>query len=290
MRCRIRHLTEYSYTEPVSLSHHRAHLVPRQDNGQVTASRELRISPTPALRREHLDAFANRATYFSIEEPHSRLEVELTCEVNVPPIPRPALATPTSWETVRDRVRHERRADVLDAYLHTFRSPGVDLGAPFAEYAAPSFLPGRPYLEAVMDLNHRIHGDFVYDPRATNVSTRVAEVLAARRGVCQDFAHFALAALRSLGLPARYVSGYILTHPPPGRPRLAGADACHAWVQVYLPDFGWIDFDPTNDLMPSDEHITLAYGRDFGDVTPVRGVILGGGPHELKVQVDVVPL
>jgi transglutaminase-like putative cysteine protease len=208
--------------------------------------------------------------------------------VTVPAPARPPLLFPATWEQIRDRVATQRRADVLEAFAYTFDSQHVRAGAALTAYAAPSFPPGRPFLEAVMDLTRRIHAEFTYDPRATTIATPVAEVLEIRRGVCQDFAHLQIGCLRSLGLPARYVSGYVLTTPPPGRPRLVGADASHAWVAVPLPDFGWVDFDPTNGLMNGDQHVTVAVGRDFADVTPVRGVILGGGGHELSVRVDVI--
>jgi transglutaminase-like putative cysteine protease len=287
VRYRVRHLTGYGYSEPVTLSHHLAHLAPRADNGQVCARRELNISPTPAFRRERVDAFGNRVAYFSIEEPHRNLTIEALFEVTVPAPARPPLLFPASWESIRDRVALERRADGVEAYAYTFDSPHVRASAALAAYAAPSFAPGRPFLDAVMDLTRRVQAEFEYDPRATTITTPVAEVLAARRGVCQDFAHVTIGCLRSLGLPCRYVSGYVLTRPPPGRSRLVGADASHAWCSVHLPDFGWVDFDPTNGLAPTDQHVTVACGRDFADVTPVRGVILGGGAHELAVEVDV---
>jgi transglutaminase-like putative cysteine protease len=176
---------------------------------------------------------------------------------------------------------------VLDAYAFTFESSFIKVLPAVRDYATPSFAAGRPLLEGVRDLCRRIHADFVYDSEATDVATPVAEVLRRRRGVCQDFAHLAITGLRSLGLPARYVSGYLLTRPPPGRPRLVGADASHAWISAFVPDFGWVSFDPTNDIVPSDEHVTVAHGRDFADVTPLKGVIHGGGRHELRVAVDV---
>jgi transglutaminase-like putative cysteine protease len=290
VKYQVRHLTEYSYADPVSLSHHLVHLSPRADNGQLAGRRELNITPAPAFRRERIDAFGNRVTYFTIEEAHRRLTVEALCEVEVPPAERPPLLFPASWESVRDRLAEARRADAVEAYGYTFDSPHVKKSPALFAYAERSFPPGRPFLDAVMDLTRRIHAEFVYDPRATTIATPLGQVLEARRGVCQDFAHLQLGCLRALGLPARYVSGYLMTRPPPGRPRLVGADASHAWVSVHLPDFGWVDFDPTNGLMPGDQHVVLACGRDFADVTPVRGVILGGGAHELRVEVDVSPL
>jgi transglutaminase-like putative cysteine protease len=289
MKHRVRHTTEYAYRELVSLSHHVAHLAPRGDNGQVCLSRTLTITPKPAFRRERIDAFGNRAVYFSIEEPHQRLVVAATAEVDVPAPARAPLPA-ASWESVRDRLAGERRADIVEAYAFTFDSPHVHRGAALRALAEPSFTRGRPLLEATLELTKRIHAEFTYDPRATNVSTPLADVLSARRGVCQDFSHLAIGCLRSLGLPCRYVSGYLLTRPPPGRPRLVGADASHAWIATYVPDFGWVDFDPTNGLMPAEEHITIASGRDFGDVVPVQGVILGGGAHTVEVSVDVTPM
>jgi transglutaminase-like putative cysteine protease len=290
MKYQVRHLTDYTYADPVSLSHHLVHLSPRADNGQMTGKRELNITPSPAFRRERIDTFGNRVTYFSIEEPHKRLSVEALCEVEVPPAEFPPLLFPAPWESVRDQLKQARRADSVEAFAYTFDSPHVRISRALAAYAEPAFRPGRPFLDAVMELTRRIHDDFVYDPRATTIATPLSEVLEARRGVCQDFAHLQIGCLRSLGLPCRYVSGYLLTRPPPGRPRMVGADASHAWISVHLPDFGWVDFDPTNGLMPGEQHVTLACGRDFADVTPVRGVILGGGPHELVVEVDVAPL
>jgi transglutaminase-like putative cysteine protease len=190
---------------------------------------------------------------------------------------------------VRDSVRRPRTRELLEAAGYAFESPYVTIVAEAAALAAPSFPAGRPLLEAVADLTRRIHADFTYDQRATTVSTPVSEVLANRRGVCQDFAHLQIACLRALGLPARYVSGYLSTTPPPGKPRLVGADASHAWLAVYVPGAGWVEFDPTNDVIPDDKHIVVAWGRDFGDVTPLRGVVMGGGSHSLRVSVDVSP-
>jgi transglutaminase-like putative cysteine protease len=188
---------------------------------------------------------------------------------------------------VRDRLRTDRRRDVLDAYAMTFDSNYVAADPALYEFSAPFFEPGRPLLEAVQALVSAIYEEFTYDARATNLSTPILDVLHDRRGVCQDFAHLAIGCLRSRGLAARYVSGYLLTRPPPGKAKLVGADASHAWFATFIPEHGWIDFDPTNDVMPGGEHVTIAHGRDFADVTPIRGVILGGGRHRLAVSVDV---
>jgi transglutaminase-like putative cysteine protease len=248
------------------------------------------ITPPPSLRRERFDYFGNRTLHFSLREPHRALEVVTTSVVDLIAIPPPTLADSPPWESLRDRVSSDRRRDLLDAYAFVFDSPLARSSPALRDYAAPSFPAGRPLLEGVRDLTSRIHEDFTYDATATDVTTPINEVLRRRRGVCQDFAHLQIGGLRALGLPARYVSGYLLTHPPPGRPRLIGADASHAWVSVFVPDLGWIDFDPTNDLIPVDEHVTVALGRDFSDVTPLKGVILGGGRHEVKVSVDVAAL
>ena len=287
MKLRVVHRTAYSYGEAVSTSHHEAHLAPRDGEVLRTLAHDVAISPSPSVRRERFDFFGNRALHFSIREPHRALEVVASSLVELSPSEPPVLTASPPWEDVRDRLAGDRRRDVLDAYALTFESPQVRGGPEVSDYVATSFTPRRPVLDAVRDLTTRIHADFRYDPEATEVATPVKEVLRRRRGVCQDFAHLQIACLRSLGLAGRYVSGYLLTRPPPGRPKLVGADASHAWVGTFVPDFGWVEFDPTNDLIPGDEHVTVAWGRDFTDVTPVKGVILGGGKHEVMVSVDV---
>lgn len=288
MKLGITHRTTYRYLDAVTTSHHEARLAPRDTENQRAVSHELGVLPIPDARRRRFDYFGNRALHFSISEPHRALEVVSTSVVEVSPVPKPQLEATPPWEQVRARLRVDRRRDVLDAYAMAFDSPRVAVTQELLDYAAPSFPPGRPALEAVRDLVGRIHEEFAYDPRATDVSTPLSDVLAQRRGVCQDFAHLAIGCLRAQGLAARYVSGYLLTRPPPGRPKLIGADASHAWFSTFIPDGGWVDFDPTNDLIPSDEHVTVAYGRDFADVTPMRGVIHGGGgTHQLSVAVDV---
>jgi transglutaminase-like putative cysteine protease len=287
VKLRVVHRTAYAYSEPVSTSHHEAHLAPRDGEGRRTLVHDVAITPSPSLRRERFDYFGNRTLHFSLREPHRALEVVTTSVVDLYAQPPPPLSATPPWDSVRDRVSSDRRRDLLDAYAFVFDSPLARSSPGLRDYAATSFPAGRPLLEAVGDLTTRIHADFTYDTEATDVTTPLGEVLRRRRGVCQDFAHLQIAGLRALGLPARYVSGYLLTHPPPGRPKLVGADASHAWISVFVPDLGWVDFDPTNDLIPADEHVTVAYGRDFSDVTPLKGVILGGGRHEVKVSVDV---
>ena len=195
-----------------------------------------------------------------------------------------------SWEKARDRLRNDRSADVIEATQFTLDSPMIKTDELLAEYAKGSFLPGRPLDEAVHDLMQRIYAEFKYDPEFSTIATPLTEVMKHRSGVCQDFAHLAIGCLRSRGLAARYVSGYIETAPPPGKERLIGADASHAWFSVFHPGFGWLDFDPTNNQLPTDRHITVAWGRDYADVTPLRGVAFGGGKHKLKVAVDVLPI
>jgi transglutaminase-like putative cysteine protease len=290
---RVSHLTEYLYGEPVTSSHHDLHLLPRPLQHQRSLWEELSVDPPPARRRDRDDYFGNRATHLEIREPHLRLAVLARSEIEVNPSQAPLPHMTPPWETVRDAVRHGQGAVGLEAYEMTFASTYVPASARAADYAARSFPVGRPVVDALVDLMHRIHVDFTYDPEATSVSTPVDEVLDRQRGVCQDFAHLTLACLRALGLPGRYVSGYLVTAgaaTASGAPRLVGADASHAWVQSFCPGVGWIDLDPTNDLIPGDRHVTLAYGRDFGDVTPLRGVILGGGKHTLHVAVEVTPL
>lgn len=287
---RVVHITEYAYADAVATSHHLLHLAPRDTDRQVCRREELTISPVPASQAERLDHFGNRTTYFEVQEPHRQLIVESRRDVELLPLPAPPSSGGPAWETVRDLVRQPTDAELLDACEMTYPSPFVRLSDDVVAFAAPSFARGRPLLDAVAELTHRINEDLTYDPAATNVSTPVDEVLRLRRGVCQDFTHLEIACLRAMGLPARYVSGYLVTLPVPGKPKLVGADASHAWLAVYCPGVGWVPTDPTNDIVPDQRHITVAWGRDFGDVTPMRGVLLGGGRHTLHVGVDVVPI
>jgi transglutaminase-like putative cysteine protease len=289
MNYRVTHTTTYVYNKLVSLCHNLVHLVPRQGCGQTCSHSGLMVTPAPALLRDHLDYFGNRMTYFTVEEPHDRLTVRATSVVEVTPAAPPVAARTPPWESVRQLLEQDRSLEPLDAYQFVFDSPYVKASPELAGYAAPSFPAGRPILEAALDLMHRIHQDFRYDPTATTVTTPLQEVLDLRRGVCQDFAHVQIGCLRSLGLAARYVSGYLRTKPPPGQPRLVGTDASHAWSSVYCPGFGWVGLDPTNDQATSEKHILLAWGRDYDDVSPIKGVNLGGGRHSVRVGVDVAP-
>jgi transglutaminase-like putative cysteine protease len=252
-------------------------------------SNELVIHPTPATRTERIDYFGNLLCFFTVQEPHKELVVEARSEVTAEPnAPQPQ--STLSWEEVAASLSSDRSPAGLDAYQFAFESPRIRMRPEFASYALESFTPGRPMQEALLDLMARIHNDFRFDSKSTNVRTPPEEAFRKRRGVCQDFAHVQIACLRSLNLAARYVSGYLRTYPPPGKPRLVGADASHAWLSAYCPGSGWLDVDPTNNVVPSDGHVTVAWGRDYGDVSPLHGLVLGGGAHTLKVAVDMEPI
>ena len=320
-RYHVLHETVYTYEHPVSLSRQLLHLTPRECPWQRCLAHQITVDPEVTVTRERLDGFGNPVRELALEFPHDSLSVraESTIEV-LPHLPAGALAALTTgrpvppgrpaqspsaiespaylrasppWESVRDALAYGSRPVLLDASCFQFESPYVRVKREFAAYASPCFTAKRPVLEAVQVLMSRIYDEFEFDPEATTVATPVLEVLAEKRGVCQDFAHLMLSCLRSQGLAARYVSGYLLTQPPPGQPRMVGADASHAWVSVYCPELEggrWVDFDPTNNLLPDTQHITLAWGRDFSDVSPLRGIILGGDAHELDVAVTVTPI
>ena len=290
MRYKITHTTTYNYSDTVPICHNEVHLTPRDGRGQSCHSHRLAISPHPATFDRRTDYFGNQLHHFSIIEGHKRLIVRAVSRVEVRPLAAPKPESTSAWEQVGTDVQTITSPVMLEALQFTLESPSITIPNSVREYVKPSFPAGRPILEGLVDLTTRIHRDFKYDPRATTVSTPVDEVFDIRRGVCQDFAHLQIAALRSLGIPARYVSGYLRTLPPPGRPRLVGADASHAWLSVFCGDAGWIDVDPTNDCLTSTDHITVAWGRDYIDVCPIRGVFIGGGNHSMKVSVDVLPL
>jgi transglutaminase-like putative cysteine protease len=285
---RVSHVTTYHYEEAASVCHNELRLSPRAGSHQRPRRTQLRVDPAPSALVPQLDFFGNQVHFLTLQEPHRQLVITAKSDVEVTRAAPPDATPP--WETVRERVQHDRALEALDAYQFVFASPHVAMDDDLLDYAVPSFPNGRPLLDAVGELTRRIYGEFAYDQTATTVATPVADVLRERRGVCQDFAHLEIACLRALGLPARYVSGYIQTTPPPGKPRLVGADASHAWLAVWLGDAGWIDVDPTNDQLPSDQHITVAWGRDYADVSPLRGVVLGGGSQRMTVAVDVTPL
>jgi transglutaminase-like putative cysteine protease len=285
----VSHRTTYAYRKPVLQSQHLLHLTPLDLPRQRVLRHSLLIDPAPSSRTQRRDYFGNDTAILTIEDEHSELVVHArtTVEVRPPDLPMPALSTP--WEQAASRALAGSAELDISVLQFVSTSRHTRFLAEAVAYARPSFVPGRPVLEAALDLTQRIFREFSFDPAATDISTPVAHVLAERRGVCQDFAHLAITCLRALGLPARYVSGYLLTYPPPGMAKLKGADASHAWVSVWAPEAGWVDFDPTNGVMPAEEHITLAYGRDYEDVSPISGVLLGGSRQSMAVAVDVAP-
>jgi transglutaminase-like putative cysteine protease len=283
MKLRVRHTTEYVYGETVPLCHNMVHLRPRDTSRQACLDHDLQIDPPPPTRREGTDFFGNPVAWFSLQEPHRGLSITALSTVEVEAV-RPQVPPSGPWETAAATLAMSTDGDVRS---FVFESPYVPTHRDLADYAAVSFAPGRPVADAVADLMHRIFKEFKFVSGVTNVNTPVLDVLRDRRGVCQDFTHLMIGCVRSMGLAARYVSGYLLTRPPPGKPKLIGADASHAWLSVYVPGHGWMDVDPTNDLLPDDKHVTVGWARDYGDIGPVQGVIVGGHQHGLNVSVDV---
>ncbi len=290
MRYEIVHVTEYSYGEAVPLCHNVARLRPRETERQTCLRYELAVSPAPVVLRERVDFFGNPVTAFSVQSSHLLLSVTARSEVEVQPFPGPSGLFPMSWEEARAILASGADPELRLTRQFVFESPQVRHHPALAEYARPSFAPGRPLSEALLDLTARIHTEFRFEKGSTSVGTPVMEVFQARRGVCQDFAHLEIACLRSLGLAARYVSGYIVTEPPPGQARLAGADASHAWVSAFVPGTGWLDVDPTQGRAADADHVTVAWARDYDDVAPLKGILLGGQQQSLRVAVDVVPV
>jgi transglutaminase-like putative cysteine protease len=290
MNYEITHRTLYEYAAPVSVSQHVARLSPRATVTQTCDAFTLEISPLPTLRKTRVDYFGNELCLFSIQEVHDRLEITTKSRVSLTAVAPIVAETSIPWEEVTQLFRDPVSPEVVEPYEFVFDSPQVRGAEELADYARKSFGETTPLLVGARELTRHIFTDFKYDPKATTVATPLEEVWQNRRGVCQDFAHLGIACLRSLGLPARYVSGYLRTHPPAGQQRLVGADASHAWFAVFCPGVGWVDFDPTNNCQPTEEHITVALGRDFGDVSPVAGILTGGGSHEVKVSVDVATI
>jgi len=283
----IVHRTTYKYKRPVSVGSHVACLRPRSLPRHRLAQSDLLITPSPAILTERIDYFGNHQYFFTIDEPHDQLVVESRSRVVMAEPAQHANLPSPPWEEVARDLSADRSSEGLKAYQFRFESPRIRLRPEFAAYAMQSFTPARPMIEALLDLTTRIHRDFRFDSKVTTVRTPIEEVFRKKRGVCQDFAHLQIACLRSIKLAARYVSGYLRTYPPPGQPRMVGADASHAWVSAYCPGIGWLDVDPTNDVVPSTGHVTIGWGRDFGDVSPLHGLILGGGAHSLHVGVDL---
>jgi transglutaminase-like putative cysteine protease len=290
-RYRVRHETVYDYGGNVAHAHQLLHLTPRDSALQICRSRTIRLEPQPSSRTESLDAFGNLATRIEYDLPHDRLEVLAEVEVEVRAPPAASADASHTWEETRDALIYSGKplsAEHLDACRFRMESSYVQVKREFHDYGADCFPAGRPLLAGAEALMHKIHRDFPYTPGSTDIRTSAVEAFAARRGVCQDFAHIMIACMRSRGLAARYVSGYLRTLPPPGAPAdWVGHDASHAWISLFSPPFGWIDLDPTNDVRVGTGHIVVAWGRDFGDVSPLRGVLIGGGRHTLSVRVSV---
>jgi transglutaminase-like putative cysteine protease len=284
---RIVHRTNYRYNAPVSRCRNEAHLRPRDTDRQQCLASELVVEPTPTSWSERSDFFGNPVLSFVVDGPFDELTVTSTSSVSVSgrePLPPAGPA----WEKARDSLSTDLSTEMLAAREFCFESPLVPESANVRAYAEPSFAAGRSLVDAVTDLTERIFTDFVYDPGFTTVTTPLEDVLTFRRGVCQDFAHLAIGCFRSMGLAARYVSGYLETAPPEGVDRLVGADASHAWPSVFVPGWGWLDVDPTNDKIVGPTYVTTAWGRDYGDVSPLKGIVFGGGnSHLLDVSVDV---
>lgn len=287
MKYRVTHTTRYTYQHLVPLCQNQAHLALRDTPIQRCRRSRLVVRPRPVILEESLDYFGNRTHYFAVETQHTELSVIAISQLDITPREAPDLMTSPAWETVRDDLQADFSPAALEARFYVLNSPYVETSSDLLAFAQQVFSPQRPLLDAAYALMDLIFNEFTYDPNFTTLITPLAEVLEHKRGVCQDFSHLMIAAMRGLGLPARYVSGYLETLPPPGQVKLQGADASHAWVSVYCPQNGWVDFDPTNNLIPHEQHITTAWGRDYQDVTPLRGVIYGGGTHTLTVGVDV---
>lgn len=301
MRLAITHETRYHYNPPVQTAQHVAHLQPAHTPCQKVIYHEMQVTPHAQVQH-HIDAFLNHRAYWALTHPHDGLTVRAHSEIVTSALPNSAALSQagSSWESVREHFRYRggQPGDVHSGFV--FGSHHAPVHEAFVAYAQSSFTPGRPLVQAAQELTARMHRDFRYESASTDINTPALEALQAKRGVCQDFAHILLACLRSLGLPARYVSGYLLTQPPPGQPRLVGSDASHAWAAVYLPELashacqGWLDLDPTNNrtgwASPGEDYVRLAVGRDFADVSPLRGVLQGGGAHTLEVAVTVAPV
>ena len=287
MKYKISHTTRYQYGDDASLSHNELFLVPRNTLNQHCIENTLTLFPLPSAISQRKDYFGNTATTTTIQTVHTLLEISAVSQVDLSPGKTILPDQTPSWDEVVKTLGHHSRPEDLDAFQFVFASPMIPVDHRFAAWARELFAPGTPILRAALGLTRKIFTEFTYDPNATTTTTPMETAFDIKRGVCQDFAHIEIACLRSLGLAARYVSGYLHTLPPPGKPKLVGADASHAWISLYIPGTGWVDLDPTNNVIPTDQHLTLAWGRDYGVVTPVKGTVLGGGQHQLSVTVDV---
>jgi len=290
VKYKVVHRTRYSCHDPVSVGHNQAWLEFRQVSRQLVESFSLVISPEPSVRTRRIDAFGNPVHMFSFNEGYQQLDVTSSIVVKIEKADISDASRTRTQQELIDSLRSAGNYVAPDAMEYLFSSPRIQWTQEIHAYAASSLSPARPLLQNVLELTRRIHTDFAYDNRATTVNTPVTDVFRLRRGVCQDFAHLQIAMLRSYGIPCRYVSGYLRTIPPVGQPRLVGADASHAWLSVYLGSGEWADVDPTNNRLCTQDHITLAWGRDYGDVPPLTGVFIGGGQHQMTVSVDVLPL
>jgi len=290
-RFAITHRTHYRYSDPVAICQNQVMMVPRDLPRVSCHDTMMEISPKPTLSHSHIDYYGNIVHTFSIEAAHRELSVVVTSDVEVTATSFPPADKTARWEVVCEAISAGVDQHWFEASEFRFASAMIAIGQTFGSYAAQSFVPSCPILEAALDLTKRINRDFKYDTAATNVDTSAERAFGIRAGVCQDFAHIQIACLRSIGLPARYVSGYLRTLPPPGKPRLVGADNSHAWLSLYAGDvLGWIDFDPTNACLVGTDHVPICVGRDYRDVAPMRGVVLGGGNTDLRVSVDVEPI
>lgn len=290
MNYRINHVTSYRYSIPVSVCHNVVTLIPRKSESILCHSHRLTVRPVPEICEQRTDVFGNMVRRFSLEENHSQLTITATSRVTVLERVFPEFANSPSCESIVASLADRTDPDWLSVVMFQFDSPRIQRSPEFAAYGETSLTPEKPVLLAVADLTHQIHTEFRYDKQATQVDTPTETAFEGKHGVCQDFAHVAVACLRSVGLPARYVSGYLRTIPPPGKERLVGADQSHAWVSVYCgTQLGWVDFDPTNDCLCKTDHVPIAVGRDYTDVVPIKGVFLGGGEPTLTVSVDVAP-
>ena len=289
MKYRITHRTEYKYSQAVTGCYNMARLIPGNFPGQRCERAQVLVEPAPSSYREFTDYFGNRSSYFDIQRSHRKMSVVSVSEVSretIPPHPGPG---PT-WTEALELLRASRNSDEIQVREYMLPSPLLRPLRSLTRYAEEFFVAGRPVRDCILDFGQAIHRDFEYDPEFSDIATPLSDVMEHRRGVCQDFAHLAIAGIRAMGLPAAYVSGYLETLPPPGKEKLRGADASHAWFRAYVPDLGWFEFDPTNNMVPAEQHVVLAYGRDYADVAPLRGVVQGGGKHEIKVAVDMEQL